>query len=150
MELRRIVTLLRRRLYISPILRELADEIFAQVPCDGFRLDLTDERGGMWSRIIRRGEEPQRPELGSVARLKTKEVFEVTESEGVHQVVIPLGLGDQTSGRWTLRRRSAPFSDADLDALKAIADLLSLALRHRPFDPPGKTMRFGEEEGPLV
>jgi len=149
MELRRIAAILRRRLHISPVLRELADEIFADVPCDGMRLDLTDDKGGMWSRIIRRGEEPQRPELGSVTRLKSKELFEVTEAEGVHQVVIPLGLGETVAGRWTLRRRSGPFSAQEIESLKGCADLLSLALRGRPFDPPGRTMHFGEE-GPLV
>jgi hypothetical protein len=150
MDLRRLVTILRKRLHISPILRELADEIIAQVPCDGFRLDLTDEKGGMWSRIVRKGEEPQRPELGAVTRLKSKELFEVTESEGVHQVVIPLGLGETASGRWTIRRRSGAFVAVEIDALRAIADLLSLSLRNRPFDPPGRSMRFGEDEGNLV
>jgi hypothetical protein len=149
MDLRRIAAILRNRLHVSPVLRELADEIFAAVPCDGMRLDLTDEKGGLWCRIIRRGEEPQRPELGSVPRLKTKELFEVSESEGVHQVVIPLGLGENVAGRWTVRKRSGAFTDGEIESLKACADLLSLALRSRPFDPPGRTARFGEE-GPLV
>jgi hypothetical protein len=114
------------------------------------RFDLSDERGGLWSRIVKRGLDPERPSLGSVARLKTREVFEVTEEDGVHQVVIPLGLGEPATGRWTLRRRSGPFSESDLETIKAVADLLSLGLRARPFDPPAKAIRFGEPEGPLV
>jgi hypothetical protein len=145
MDLRKLAAILRRRPHISPLLKDLCEEVFAHIACDGMRLDLTDEKGGMWCRIVRRGEEPVRPELGQVSRLKTNETFEVSESDGVHQVVAPLGFGDHAHGRWTLRKRSGPFTAPEMDAIKAIADLFSVALRARPFDPPGKSMRFGEE-----
>lgn len=150
MDLRRIASILRRRAPVASLLREVADEIFAQIPCDGMRFDLTDERGGLWSRIVKRGQEPERPSLGSVARLKTREAFEVSEEGGTHEVVVPLGLGDPATGRWTLRRRGAPFDESEIDAIKAVADVLSLGLRARPFDPPPRPRGPFEEGGPLV
>jgi hypothetical protein len=150
MDLKALTKILRRRTALSNLLREIADAIFEMVPCDGMKFDLTDERGGLWSRIVKRGSDPERPGLGAVSRLKSNETFEVSEEEGVHQVVVPLGLGDQTAGRWTLRRRSGAFSAPELETVKSLADLLSIALRARPFDAPAKTLRFGEEPGTLV
>src|SRR5262245_35894328 len=133
-----LASILRRKTHVGNLIKDVADEIFAHVPCDGMRFDLTDDRGGLWSRIIKRGQDPERPALGAVARLKTKETFEITEEEGVHQVVVPLGLGDPATGRWTLRRRSGAFSAAEIESIKSLADVLSLGLRARPFDPPAK------------
>jgi hypothetical protein len=150
MDLRKLASILRRKAPVVNLLGDVSEEIFGHVPCDGMRFDLSDDRGGLWTRIVRRGQSPERPSLGSAARLKTRETFEVMEEEGVHQVVCPLGLGDPATGRWTLRRRSGPFSDAEIEAIKAIADVLSLGMRARPFDPPPSQRRFGEEDGPLV
>jgi hypothetical protein len=150
MDLRKLTSILRRRTHVGNLLKDLTEELFAFVPCDGMRFDLADEKGGLWSRIAKRGGEPERPGLGAVARLKTRETFDVTEEDGVHQVAVPLGLGDQATGRWTLRRRSGAFSSAEIEAIKSIADVLSLGLRARPFDPPAKAIRFGEEPGTLV
>jgi hypothetical protein len=150
MDLRKLASILRRKAPVVNLLGDVAEEIFAHVPCDGMRFDLSDDRGGLWSRIVRRGQSPERPSLGSSARLKTRETFEVTEEEGVHQVVCPLGLGDPATGRWTLRRRSGAFTEGEMGAIRAIADVLSLALRARPFDPPPSQRRFGEEEGEMV
>lgn len=149
MNLRVIAGILRRKTAVANFVGELAEAILAQVPCDGMRFDLTDERGALWSRIVKRGQEPEPPSLGSVPRLKTRETFEVSEEEGVHQVVAPLGLGDPATGRWTLRRRSGPFTDAELESVRAIVDVLSLGLRARPFEPPPRP-RGPFEEGPLV
>lgn len=150
MDLRKLAAILRRKTHVGNLIRDVADELFAHIPCDGMRLDLTDDRGGLWSRIVKRGLEPERPSLGAVARLRTNETFEVSEEEGVHQVVVPLGIGEPATGRWTLRRRSGPFSAAEIEAVKSLADLLSLGLRARPFEPPARAQRFGEEPGALV
>jgi len=148
-DLRPIAALLRRKTPVANLLRELADAVFARVPCDGMRFDLTEDRGGLWSRVVKPGQDPERPPLGSVARLRTREAFEVTDSDGVHEVVVPLGIGDPATGRWTLRRRSGAFTEAEIDAIRSIADVLSLGLRARPFEPPPKP-RGPFEEGPLV
>lgn len=150
MDLRPIAAILRRRTAVANLLRELADAIFACVACDGMRFDLTDERSGLWSRIAKPGQEPERPSLGAVARLKTRETCEETCEEGVHQVVVPLGIGDPATGRWTLRRRSGAFTNAELDAIRAIADVLSLGLRARSFDPPPKPRGPFDEGQELV
>src|SRR5262245_9893976 len=102
MDLRKLASILRRKTHVGNLIKDLADEIFERIRCDGMRVDLSDDRGGLWSRIVKRGQDPERPALGAVARLKTKETFEVTEEEGVHQVVVPLGLGDPATGRWPL------------------------------------------------
>ncbi|MBI2932645.1 MAG: hypothetical protein HYY16_13435 [Planctomycetes bacterium] len=149
MNLRLLAAILRRKAPVANLLRELSEALFAEVRCDGMRFDLTDERGGLWSRIVKAGQDPERPALGAVARLRTREAFEVTQEEGVHQVVVPLGIGEPASGRWTLRRRSVPFSETELDAVRGIADVLSLGLRARTLEPPPKP-RGPFEEGPLV
>ena len=145
-DLRPIAAILRRRAPVADLLRDLGDAIFAHVPCDGMRFDLTDDRGGLWSRVVKPGQEPERPTLGSVARLRTREEFESRPDE----VVVPLGLGDQATGRWTLRRREPAFADADLDAIRAIADVLSLGLRARLFEAPPRPRGPFDEGGPLV
>lgn len=150
MDLRKLAAALRRRQPLGNLIGDVARLLFELLPCDGMRFDLADERGGMWTRIVRQGEEPQRPSLGTVARLKTRETFEVTEEDGVHQVVSPLGLGDQPAGRWTLRRRSGAFSASEIEDIRHLSDVLSVALRARPFEPPAKVQRFGDEPGELV
>ncbi len=149
MNLREIAALLRRKGAIESLLRELGRLITMDVPVDAMRFDLTDDRGALWSRIVKPGEDPVGPALGSVERLRTREQFEVTQKEGTHQLTVPLGLGDPATGRWILKRKSGPFTEAELDAIRGMADVISLGLRARPFDaPPKLRSRFAEE--PLV
>lgn len=148
-QLVRIASALRRRRPAQNLIGEVAGALLALVPADGVRFDLTDDKGALWSRIVRPGSEPERPSLGSVSRLRTREVLETTEDGGTHQVSVPLGIGEPATGRMVLRRRSGAFSEADLAILGVCADLLSLGLRARPFDPPPKP-RGPFDEGPLI
>ena len=149
MNLREIAALLRRKGAIEPLLRELGRLVTMEVPVDAMRFDLTDEQGALWSRIVKPGEDPVGPALGSVERLRAREAFEVTEKEGVHQAMVPLGLGEPATGRWILKRKSAPFTEAELDAIRAMSDVISLGLRARPFDaPPKLRSKFTQE--PLI
>src|SRR5207249_3668897 len=66
MDLRKLASILRRKTHVGNLLKDLADEIFAHASCDGMRFDLSDDRGGLWSRIIKRGQDPERPSLGAV------------------------------------------------------------------------------------
>jgi hypothetical protein len=86
--------------------------------------------------------------LGAVPRLGSREAEYAREIEGGFEACLLLGIGDP-NGRLILRRRLPPFSDEDLRKLRPIADVLSLGLRARPFEPPPKP-RSPFEEGPLV
>ena len=59
-----------------------------------------------------------------------------------------LGIGEP-SGRLILRRKSPPFGDDEVKKLRSVADILSLGLRARPFEPPARP-RGPFEEGPLL
>lgn len=139
---------LRRGGPVANLLPEVTTHLLSIVPADGVRYDLADERDRLWSRICKRGVPPERPGLGAVSRLKTREDVTQILLEGTHELSLPLGLGERVSGRLVLRRRSGPFTDEEVRGLQRCADLLSLALRSRPLEPPPKPMRFGEEPTP--
>ncbi|HZN60770.1 MAG TPA: hypothetical protein VFC90_00060, partial [Planctomycetota bacterium] len=73
-----------------------------------------------------------------------------TEEDGLFGVSVPLGIGEPPSGRLVVKRRSAAFSDEEVEVLKAAADLISIGFRARPFDPPPKPRSPFDDDGPLV
>lgn len=139
--------LLRQKRVIQTLLPDLTAEIVRIVPTDWLRYDLEDQ-GKLWSRSIRPGSEPERPGLGVVPRLSSREAEYAKEIEGGYEVCLLLGIGDP-SGRLILRRKSSPFTDEEMKKLRSIADVLSIGLRARPFEPPPKP-RGPFEEGPMV
>ncbi|HTF58172.1 MAG TPA: hypothetical protein VK661_13155 [Planctomycetota bacterium] len=142
---------LRRKAPVHYLLAEVTKALLAAVPADGARYDLSDETGRLWSRVVRPGQEPERPGLGSVTPLRSKETFQRTEEDGLYGVSLPLGIGEPASGRLVLKRRSAAFSDEEVEVLRSAADLISLGFRARPFDPPPKPRGpFDDDAGPLV
>jgi hypothetical protein len=143
-----IAALLRRKKAVQSLLIDLTAEIVRIVPAEWLRYDLEDQ-GKLWSRSIKPGSEPQRPGLGEVPRLGSKEVEYSKEIEGGFEACILLGIGEP-SGRLILRRKSVPFGEEDLRKLRPIADVLSLGLRARPFEPPPKPRGPFDEGGPLV
>ena len=145
--LERIAAVLRQKKVVATLLPDLIAEIVRIVPADWLRLDLEDQ-GKLWSRSIKPGSEPVRPGLGEVPRLGSKEAEYAKEIEGGFEACLLLGIGEP-SGRLLLRRKSQAFSDEDLRKLRPVADVLSLGLRARPFEPPPKP-RGPFDEGPLV
>jgi hypothetical protein len=141
---------MRRKAPIHHLLPDVTKALFAAVPADGARFDLADEGGKLWSRVVRPGQEPERPGLGAITPLRSKEAFHQTEEEGLFGVSIPLGIGEPATGRLVLKRRSAKFSDEEVEVLKAAADLITLGLRARPYDPPPKPRSPFDDDGPLV
>jgi len=141
---------MRRRAPIHYLLIDIAKSLFAAVPADGARFDLGDEGGKLWSRVVRPGQEPERPGLGSITPIRSKESFQRTEEDGLFGVSLPLGIGEPPSGRFVLKRRSGAFSDEEVEVLRAVADLISIGLRARPFDPPPKPRSPFDDDGPLV
>ncbi|MBI4564943.1 MAG: hypothetical protein HY716_09660 [Planctomycetes bacterium] len=141
---------MRRRTPIQNLLGDVTRCLLAAVPADGVRYDLGDDSGRLWSRVVRAGQDPERPELGSVPPVRSKESLTRSEQDGVHGISIPLGLGETPTGRLVLKRRQGPFSDEEVAVLQRAADLISLGLRSRPFDPPPKPRNPFEDEGPLV
>ena len=146
----KMASIMRRRAPIHNLLGDVTKALFAAVPADGARFDLGDEGGKLWSRIVRPGQEPERPGLGSITPIRSKESFQKTEEDGLFGVSLPLGIGEPASGRLVLKRRSAAFSDEEVEVLRAAADLISLGFRARPFDPPPKPRSPFDEDGPLV
>jgi hypothetical protein len=144
----RLAALLRQKKVVHTLLPDLSAEIVRVVPCDWMRFDLEDA-GKLWSRSLRPGSDPQRPGLGEVPRLGSREVEYSREIEGGFEACLPLGIGDP-SGRLILRRKDRAFDDDDLKRLRPVADLLSLGLRARPFEPPARPRAPYEEGGPLV
>jgi hypothetical protein len=142
---------MRRRTAVHNLLVDLTRLLMSVVPADGMRYDLGDEAGKLWSRVVRPGgQEPERPGLGAVTAIRSKEAFSRTEDEGTHGVSIPLGLGDP-NGRIVLKRKSGAFTDDEVEVLKAAADLFTIGLRGRLFDPPPKPRSpFDDEERPMV
>ena len=141
---------MRRKAPIHNLLGEVTKVLVAAVPADGVRYDLSDEGGKLWSRLVRPGQEPERPGLGAITPLRSKEAFQQSEEDGLHGVSIPLGIGEPASGRMVVKRRSAAFSPEEIEVLKAAADLVSLGFRARPYDPPPKPRSPFDEDGPLV
>jgi hypothetical protein len=141
---------MRRKAPIHHLLGDVTKALFAAVPADGARFDLGDEGGKLWSRLVRPGQEPERPGLGAITPIRSKESFQKTEEDGLHGVSIPLGIGEPATGRLVVKRRSGAFSDEEVEVLKAAADLISLGFRARPFDPPPKPRSPFDEDGPLV
>jgi hypothetical protein len=132
----RLAALLRQKKAVQTLAVDLAAEIIRFVPADWMRLDL-DDQGRLWSRILKPGAEPQRPGLGEVPRMGSKEVEYAKDIEGGFEACVLLGIGE-ASGRLILRRKAGPFTAEDLKRLRPVADVLSLGLRARPFDPPAR------------
>ena len=144
-----LARILRRKSNVHSLLPDLTNAIVAIVAADWLRYDLSDDQGRIWSRKIKPGQEAERPEIGTVPRLGSKETEVVKSIEGGFEACLILGMGNDVSGRLILRRKAAPF-DSDLEKLRAIADVLSLGLRSRPFEPPPKPRSPFDEGGPLV
>jgi hypothetical protein len=146
--LERLAALLRQRKVVQTLLPELSAEIARVVPADWMRFDLEDQ-GKLWSRSVRPGSDPQRPGLGEVPRLGSRETEYAREIEGGFEACLLLGIGEP-SGRLLLRRKDRAFADDEVRKLRPVADLLSLGLRARPFEPPARPRAPYEEGGPLV
>lgn len=142
----RLAALLRQKKAVLTLFPEVAAEIARLVPVEWLRIDL-DDQGKLWSRSVKPGGEPQRPGLGEVSRMKSNEAEYAKEIEGGFEACLLLGIGE-ASGRLILRRKSGPFSGEELKTLRAAADVLSLGLRSRPFDPPARPRSPFEDEGP--
>src|SRR6267142_896520 len=93
---------MRRRAPIHYLLVDVTKALLAAVPADGARYDLSDETGKLWTRIVRAGQEPERPGLGSITPIRSKESFQRTEEDGLFGVSLPLGIGEPPSGRLVL------------------------------------------------
>ncbi len=144
-----IARVLRQKRAVSSLLQDLAAEIFRIVPADWLRCDLED-RGKLWSRSIKPGQEAVRPGLGEVPRLRSGESEYARPIEGGHEACLLLGIGE-AGGRLILRRKASPFTDEEMQKLRSIADVLSLGLRARPFEPPPRPRGpFDDEGGPMV
>ncbi|HVE43246.1 MAG TPA: hypothetical protein VNM14_25445 [Planctomycetota bacterium] len=147
--LERIAAVLRQRKAVQTLLPDLSNELVKVAPADWIRYDLEDQ-GKLWSRSIKPGAEPQRPGLGDVPRIKSTEAEYSKEIEGGFEACLLLGIGE-TSGRLLLRRRASAFSEEEMKKLRAVADVLSLGLRARPFDPPAKPRGpFDESPGAMI
>ena len=145
--LERIAALLRQKKVIATLLPDLTTEVVRLVPADWLRYDL-EEQGKLWSRSIKPGGDPVRPGLGEVPRIGSRETEHSKEIEGGFEACLLLGIGE-TSGRLLLRRKSPAFTPEDLKKLRPVADLHSIGLRARPFEPPPKP-RGPFEDGPLI
>jgi hypothetical protein len=143
-----IVRLLRQKRVVSTLLPDLAAEIVRLVPADWLRFDL-DDQGRLWSRAIKPGAEPVRPGLGEVPRIGSREAERAGEIDGGHEACLPLGIGEP-SGRLIVRRKSPAFGEEEMKKLRAVADVLSIGLRARPFEPPPRPRGPFDDEGPLV
>jgi len=146
--LERIAAVLRMRKAVQTLMADLSAEVLRVVPADWLRYDLEDQ-GKLWSRSIRPGAEPQRPGLGEVPRLGSREVEYAKEIEGGFEACLLLGIGE-ASGRLLLRRKSPAFAEDEMKKLRSIADVLSLGLRARPFEPPPRPRGPFDEGGPLI
>ena len=145
--LERIAVVLRQKKAVQTLVSDLTTELFKIVPADWVRYDLEDQ-GRLWSRSIKPGAEPQRPALGEVPRIGSRDVEYAKEIEGGFEACLLLGIGE-TSGRLLLRRKSSAFTEDDMKKLRSVADILTLGLRARPFEPPARP-RGPFEDGPMV
>jgi hypothetical protein len=142
-----LARLLRQKKVIQTLLPDVTAEIVRHVPADWLRIDLEDQ-GKLWSRSLKPGSDPERPGLGAVPRMGSRESEYAKAIEGGYEACLLLGIGEPT-GRLILRRKSSLFSDEEMKRLRSMADLLSLGLRARPFEPPPRP-RSPFEEGPMV
>ena len=147
--LERIASVLRQKKAVQTLVPDLTTELLKIVPADWIRYDLEDQ-GKLWSRSIKPGAEAQRPGLGEVPRIHSRETEYAKEIEGGFEACLLLGIGE-TSGRLVLRRKAPAFTEDELKKLRPIADLLSLGLRARPFDPPARPRGpFDENPGAMI
>lgn len=145
--LERIAVVLRQKKAVQTLVPDLTTELLKIVPADWIRYDLEDQ-GKLWSRSIKPGAEPQRPGLGEVPRIGSRDTEYAKEIEGGFEACLLLGIGE-TSGRLILRRKASGFTEDDMKKLRAVADILSLGLRARPFEPPPKP-RSPFDDGPMI
>jgi len=145
--LERMAVVLRQKKAVQTLLPDLTGELLKLVPADWVRYDLEDQ-GRLWCRSVRPGTEPQRPGLGEVPRITSRESEYAKAIDGGFEACLLLGIGE-TSGRLILRRKSAAFSEEEMKKLRSVADLLTLGLRSRPFDAPART-RGPFEDGPVI
>jgi hypothetical protein len=145
--LERIAVVLRQKKAVQTLVPDLTTELLKIVAADWLRYDLEDQ-GKLWSRSVKPGSDPQRPGLGEVPRINSRETEYSKEIDGGFEACLLLGIGE-TSGRLLLRRRAPAFSDEEMKKLRAIADVLTLGLRARPFEPPPKP-RSPFDDGPMI
>jgi hypothetical protein len=143
----RLACVLRQKKAVHTLLPDVLSELRRLVPLDAFRVDVEDQ-GRLWSRIVKPGAEPERPGLGAVPRLQSRESESSREADGGFETTLILGIGEP-AGRLVVRRTAKAFDAEDLKILRSVADLLTLGLRARPLDPPAR-IRHPFEEGPLV
>ena len=142
----RIAAVLRQKKAVQTLVPDLTTEIVKVVAADWIRYDLEDQ-GRLWSRSIKPGAEPQRPGLGEVPRIGSRETEYAKDIEGGFEACLLLGIGE-TSGRLLLRRKASAFTDDEMKSLRAVADVLSIGLRARPFEPPARPRGPFEDENP--
>jgi len=147
--LERVAAVLRQKKAVQTLVPDLTTEVLKIVPADWIRYDLEDQ-GKLWSRSIKPGAEPQRPGLGEVPRIKSTEAEYAKEIEGGFEACLLLGIGE-TSGRLILRRKSSAFAEEEIKKLRSVADILSIGLRARPFEPPARPRGpFDEDPGAMI
>src|SRR5204863_5945034 len=118
--LERVAAVLRQKKAVQTLVPDLTTEVVKIVAADWIRYDLEDQ-GKLWSRSIKPGSEPQRPGLGEVPRIHSRETESVKEIEGGFEATLLLGIGE-TSGRLILRRKSPAFTEEELKKLRCVAD----------------------------
>jgi hypothetical protein len=141
--LERIAAVLRQKKAVQTLLPDLTAELLKLVPADWMRYDLEDQ-GKIWCRSIKPGAEPQRPGLGEVPRIGSREAEYVKGIEGGFEACLLLGIG-----RLILRRKSGAFTEDELKKLRSVADVLSLGLRARPLEPPPRP-RGPFDDAPMI
>jgi hypothetical protein len=147
--LERVAAVLRQKKAVQTLLPDLTTELVKIVAADWLRYDLEDQ-GKLWCRSIKPGAEPQRPGLGEVPRIKSTEAEYSREIEGGFEACLLLGIGE-TSGRLILRRKSSAFAEEEIKKLRSVADILSIGLRARPFEPPARPRGpFDEDPGAMI
>lgn len=147
--LERLAAVLRQKKAVQTLVPDLTTELVKIVAADWVRYDLEDQ-GKLWSRSIKPGQEPQRPGLGEVPRISSRETEYAKDIEGGFEACLLLGIGE-TSGRLLLRRKSAAYAEDEMKKLRAVADVLSLGLRARPFEPPPKPRGpFDDSPGAMI
>ena len=145
----RIAAVLRQKKAVQTLVPDLTAEIVKIVAADWIRYDLEDQ-GRLWSRSVKPGAEPQRPGLGEVPRIGSRESEYARDIEGGFEACLLLGIGE-TTGRLLLRRRSSAFTEDEMKKLRTVADVLSIGLRARPFEPPPKPRGpFDEDPGAMI
>ena len=145
--LERIAAVLRQKKAVQTLLPDLTTELLKIVPADWLRYDLEDQ-GKIWCRSIKPGAEAQRPGLGEVPRIGSREAEYAKVIEGGFEACLLLGIGE-TTGRLILRRKSATFTEEEMKKLRSVADVLSIGLRARPFEPPPKP-RGPFDDAPMI